>query len=67
MANRVAKILDTTDVSQWKNVSGINNPADIGTREINIEELRRSEWLTGLARLKRPESKWPEQVNLIFA
>ena len=38
MANRVAEILDTTDVSQWKHVSGINNPADIGTRAINIEE-----------------------------
>ena len=67
VANRVAEILDTTDVSQWKHVSGINNPADVGTRAINIEELKRSEWLTGPAWLKRPESEWPEQVNLIFA
>ena len=29
--NRVAEILDTTHVSQWNHVSGINNPADIGT------------------------------------
>ena len=63
VANRVAEILDTTDVSQWKHVSGINNPADIGTRAINIEELKRSEWLTGPAWLKRPESAWPEQVR----
>ena len=67
VANRVAEILDTTDVSQWEHVSGINNPADIGTRAINIEELKRSEWLTGPAWLKQPESEWPEQVNLIFA
>ena len=67
MANRVAEILDTTDVSQWRHVSGINNPADIGTRAINIEELRRSEWLIGPARIKRPKSEWPEQVNLVFA
>ena len=67
VANRVAEILDTTDVAQWKHMSGINNPADIGTRAINIEELKRSEWLTGPAWLKRPESEWPEQVNLIFA
>ena len=66
VANRVAEILDTTDVSQWKHVSGINNPADIGTRAIKIEELKRIEWLTGPAWLKRPESEWPEQVNLIF-
>ena len=57
VANRVAEILETTDVSQWKHVSGINNPADIGTRAINIEELKRSEWLTGPALLKRPESE----------
>ena len=67
VANRVAEILDTTDVSQWKHVSGINNPADIGTRAINIGELKKSEWLTEPAWLKRPESEWPEQVNLIFA
>ena len=67
VANRVAEILDTTDVSQWKHLSGINNPADIGTRAINIEELKRSEWLTGPAWSKRHESEWSEQVNLIFA
>ena len=67
VAYRVAEILDTTDVSQWKHVSGINNPADTGTRAINIEELKRSEWLTGSASLERPESERPEQVHLIFA
>ena len=67
VAHRVVEILDTTDVSQWKHVSGSNNPADIETRAINIEELKKSEWLTGPACLKRPESEWPERVNLIFA
>ena len=43
VANRVAEILDTTDVSQWKHVSGINKPAEIGTRAINIGEFKRSE------------------------
>ena len=67
VANRVAEILDTTNVSQWNHVSGINNPADIGTRAINIDELKRSEWLTGPAWLKQRENEWPEQVNLTFA
>ena len=67
VANRVAEILDTTNVSQWNHVSGINNPADIGTRAINVDELKRSEWLTGPAWLKQPENEWPEQVNLTFA
>ena len=67
VANRVAEILDTTNVSQWNHVSGINNPADIGTRAINVDKLKRSEWLTGPAWLKERENEWPEQVNLTFA
>ena len=55
LANRVPEILDTTDVSQWKHVSGINNPADIGTRAIRIEKLKKSKWLIGPAWSKRPE------------
>ena len=57
VANRVAEILDTTNVSQWNHVSGINNPADIGTRAINVDELKRSEWLTGPAWLKQRENE----------
>ena len=49
VANRVAEILNTTDVSEWSHVSGISNPTDDGKRAINIEELRRSEWLIGPA------------------
>ena len=67
VANRVAEILDTTNVSQWNPLSGINNPADIGARAINVDELKRSEWLTGPAWFKQPESEWPEQVNITFA
>ena len=48
-------------------MSGINNSADTGTRAIDIEELKRIDWLTGPAWLRRPESERPEQVNLIFA
>ena len=48
-------------------MSGINNPADIGTRAINVDELKRSEWLTGPAWLKQRENEWPEQLNLTFA
>ena len=67
VANRVAEILDKTNVSQWNHVSGINNPADIRTQVINVDELKRSEWLTGPAWLKQRENEWPKQVNLTFA
>ena len=66
VANRVAEILDTTDVSQWKHVSGINNPADIGTRFITIKDLRQSEWLTGPVRLKESGDNWPTEIPLIL-
>ena len=67
VAKTVAEVLNTTIASDWNHVSGINNPADIGTRAINVDELMRSEWLTGPAWLKQSESEWPEQVNLTFA
>ena len=66
-ANRVAEFLDITNVSKWNHVSGSNNPADIGTRAINVDELKRSEWLTGPAWLKQRKNEWPEQENLTFA
>ena len=66
VSNQVVEILDTTNASQLKQLSSINNPADIGTRAINIEELKKNEWFTEQAWLKRPESEWPEQVNSIF-
>ena len=40
-----------------ENVSGINNQAAIGTRANNFDELKKSEWLTGLAWLKQPQVK----------
>ena len=55
------------NVSQWKHVSGMNNPADIGTRLINIEELRQSEWFTGQAWLCESEENWPKEVPLALA
>ncbi|XP_075261712.1 uncharacterized protein LOC142353364 [Convolutriloba macropyga] len=67
VANRVAEILDTTDASQWKHVSGANNPADIGTRQINIEELWQSEWFTGPAWLRESEENWPKEIPLVLA
>ena len=45
VANRVAEIINTTAVSQCKHVNGINNPADIGTRAMNIEVLKNIEVL----------------------
>ena len=45
VANRVAEILDTIEVTQWNHKSGINNPADIGQQpsmSINSREVNGS-------------------------
>ena len=63
VANRMAEILDTTS----KHVSGINNQADIGTRALNIEELKRSEWLTVPAWLKRVGKQMTTESEPNFA
>ena len=67
VANRTAENLDTTTVSQWNQVSGINNPVDIGKQAINVDKIKRSECLTGPAWLEQRQNKWPEQVNLTYA
>ena len=61
-----AEILDTSDLSQWNHVSGINNPADIGTKADYVDQRKRNDWLTGPACLKHPLNECPEQVNLEF-
>ena len=67
VTNRVSKLLVTTDASQLNHVSGPNNPVDIGTRTNTVDELKRSDWLTGPTWLRPPDYDWPEQVKLTFA
>ena len=47
-------------------VSGISSPADIGTRTVSIEELKRGEWIIEPVWLRRTKRKLPEHVNMIF-
>ena len=63
-ANLNVEIVDTTGVSQWSQVSGISNTADIVTRAIKVDQLKRNERLTEPVWLKKPGSEWPEQVNI---
>ena len=48
-------------------MSGINNAAEMDTRAIDIELFKKRERLNGPIWLRRPESDWPEKMNLIFA
>ena len=47
-------------MDQLRHVRGIENPADIGTRGMSIEDLKESEWLKRPAWLQRDEEKWPK-------
>ena len=47
-------------MDQWRNVKGVENPADIGTRGMSIEGLKESVWLNGLAWLQADKDNWPK-------
>ena len=56
VANRNAETLENSTTDQWQHVEGKLNPADIGTREMTVEALKESEWLTGPAWLTETET-----------
>nr|XP_046230542.1 uncharacterized protein LOC124051127 [Scatophagus argus] len=56
VANRVQKIRDTTDPSQWFYVETCQNPADHASRGLKVAELLESSWLRG------PEFLWEQEI-----
>ena len=55
VANRVAEILDSSTIDQWRHVEGTLNPANIGTRGKSVQEREKSEWFQGPAWLREKE------------
>ena len=47
VANRVAEIPDSSTVDQWRDIAGTDDPADLGTRGLSINELMQSDWING--------------------
>lgn len=56
VANRVQKIRDTTDPSQWFYVETSQNPADHASRGLKVAELIESNWLRG------PKFLWEQEI-----
>ena len=56
VANRVQRILESSDPSQWFHVERESNPADQGSRGLNAKSLIESNWLTG------PQFLWEDDV-----
>nr|XP_041630550.1 uncharacterized protein LOC121501997 [Drosophila kikkawai] len=60
VGNRVAEILESSEVSQWRWVPTADNAADDATRSQNKADLSpESRWLSGPAFLRQPASGWP--------
>ena len=57
VANRVAKILESTSIDQWFHVLSGDSPADTRTRDITADSLKQSSWVNGPSFLKT--SEWP--------
>ena len=62
VANRAAEILENSSMDQWRHVKGVENPADIGTRGMSIEGLKKSVWLNGPAWLQADKLKRPKPL-----
>ncbi|XP_043064089.1 uncharacterized protein LOC122320078 [Drosophila ficusphila] len=60
VGNRVAEILESSKVSQWRWVPTADNAADDATRSQNKADLSpESRWLSGPAFLRQPARGWP--------
>ncbi|KAJ8332755.1 hypothetical protein SKAU_G00416510, partial [Synaphobranchus kaupii] len=57
VANRVQRIRDTTDPSQWFYVETGQNPADHASRGLKVADLVESNWLTG------PKFLWEREID----
>ena len=64
VANRVAKIQEVSDSSQWRYVATDSNPADLASRGMHIEELIASKlWWEGPPFLHFEQSDtWPKAI-----
>ena len=63
IANRVLEIQDKAEPSMWNHISGEENPSDLLTRGISLEDLKNSrKWWKGPDWLSLPENQWPSKV-----
>ena len=67
VANRVAEIIDGSNVEQWNFVPGQINPAEIGSRCIKMSDFEITDWLRGPSFLTVYKSKWPEKPQFVHS
>ena len=59
VANRVSSIRASSDITQWRYVSGTLNPADCASRGVSVTRFLNSVWIQGPEFLQHPETEWP--------
>lgn len=59
MANRVAHIQETTNMSDWKHVSTLENPADLILRGVTQETVNLQLWWQDPQWLQQLATSWP--------
>ena len=62
VANRVSYIVSHSDTSQWRNIPGTTNPADVSSRGSCPSKLMEINWFTGPQFLSHTSDKWPQQI-----
>jgi len=60
VANRVNLILSLTEASQWRHISGEENPADLITRVQNPATMNLDKWQFGPQFLREVTRDWPD-------
>ena len=64
VANRLAVIHESSDISQWNYIETKQNPADLASRGASIEKFRRnSQWFIGPDFLWETETTWSKSNN----
>ena len=65
VANRAQRIRQFSSPQQWSYICTSQNPADIGSRGIQSDQLQHSAWSTGPSKLYKEPEENPEFVPLI--
>lgn len=64
MQHRVNEILGLPRKEEWGHVSGVKNPADLGSRGVIAEQLKESKlWREGQQWLRDGETHWPKPLG----
>lgn len=65
VANRVAKIKNSTKIKDWRHIRTDQNPADLISRGMDAAELWQNKlWWNGPKWLNKPQEFWPKAIQI---